>query len=202
MNALFPTYLTSYDFNPRAFDDFIKSTTEDLAIDEYNNLILSADIDEEDIEEVDKFLIKALPRKNMMDSSQIENFIDTNVTEFSDTVDDAESVMSDSELALEFAEEVEEEIGDQLAQEQILQRQIDELADTLEVEIEKGVRFKEDANQAYDANKDVIVAQRIQMGEGKTLSDFSDKFPFLPKSEEEQESDDPDVDKFPYIGTS
>ncbi len=201
MSDLLPSYLTNYDFNQKSLNDYIMLSKQTSRMDEHNNLILSADIEDPDIEELDKFLIKAFPKKNMMNQTQIEQFFDTKVSEFPDTEDGDEISMTDLEITTEFAEEVEEELGDQLAQEQILQHQINELSDTLEVEIERGVRFKEDATQTYGAAKDVIVAQRIQLGEGKTASDFSDKFPFLPKSEDEDE-EDPQSDKFPFMGAT
>jgi hypothetical protein len=188
-----------YDFNQESYTEFVKRAQSGAQMDEYNNLTLNSDIDGEDIKDVDKFLIKVVPRKNMMNQTQIENFFDTDVSEFMDTEETMEIIKSDSEIVTEFAEEVSAEIGDQLAQEQILHHQVAELSDTLEVEIEKGVRFKEDATQTYGAAKDVIVAQRIQLGEGKTASDFSDKFPFLPKSEEDEELE---TDKFPFMGAS
>ena len=199
MNELFPTYLTAYDFNQQSLDEFIRHTEPKSQLDEYNNLVLNSNIDDSNIVEVDRFLVKMQPRKNMFDQVQIENFFDTKVSEFSDVESSAESTMSDSEIVTEFIEEVEEEIGDQLAQEQILKLQINELSDTLEVEIEKGVKFKENATQTYSASKDVIVGQRIQLGQGASASDFSDKFPFLPRSEEESELE---TDKFPFMESS
>ena len=199
MDERFPTYLSAYDFNQESLDEFIRHTESKSQLDEYNNLVLNSNIDDPNIVDVDKFLVKMNPRKNMFDQIQIENFFDTQISEFSDVEQLAETTMSDSEIVTEFIEEVEEEIGDQLAQEQILQLQISELADTLETEIEKGVKFKEDATQTYSASKDVILGQRIQLGQGATASDFSDKFPFLPRSEEESELE---TDKFPFMESS
>jgi hypothetical protein len=199
MKKLFPTYITAYDFNQESYDEFIKTPNDGSQLDEYSNLILSSNSDDLDIVEVDKFLIKVTPRKNMFDQVQVENFFDTRVSEFTDTESDPENTSTDEELVVEFADEIEDELGDQLAQEQILQSQIDELSDTLDTEIERGVKFQENASENFSASKDLIISQRISLGQGTTDTDFSEKFPFLPKSEDEVEET---ADSFPFMSGS
>jgi hypothetical protein len=199
MKKLLPTYITTYDFNQKSYDEFLKTPNDGSQLDEYRNLIISSNSDDPDIEEVDKFLIKVIPRKNMFDQVQVENFFDTKVSEFTDTESDIENTTTDEDLVVEFAEEIEDELGDQLAQEQILQSQIDELSDTLDTEIEKGVKFQENAAENFSASKDLIISQRISLGQGSTAADFSEKFPFLPKSEDEDEET---ADGFPFMSGS
>ena len=87
-----------------------------------------------------------------------------------------------------------------LTSEQTLRTQIDELSNRLDEEIGNSVKLKEDASETFTGPaKDIIVSQRIvSPGEGNAPSEFSDVFPFLPKSAEERQNEG--VDPFPFMG--
>lgn len=189
-----PSYIKQYDFNEKSYQSFVDTPISSNQLDEFNNLILSSNIDEENIESVEKFLMKVEPRKNTFNSTQVENFFDTTITEFQDSAQASDNALENL-LISEFADEVDEEVGEQLANEKILQTQVDEISDTLDKEIQKSVKLKEDASETYQAAKDLIISQRISVGEGKTESDFSNKFPFLPLSESEEDTGD----SFPFM---
>jgi hypothetical protein len=195
MDKFVPKYIEQYDFNQEAYDSFVKSPVDGSQLDEYNNLIMSSNINEKSIAEVDQFLWKITPRKNTFSQVQVENFFDTDISEFPE-VETRDSGLATDMTVSEFADEIDAELGEQLANEKILQTQIEELSDTLDVEIEKGVKFKEDATETFQAARDLIVSQRISAGEGLTDVDFSNKFPFLPISESDEETSG---DKFPFM---
>ena len=195
MDRFVPKYIEKYDFDQEAYDSFVKSSVDGSQLDEYRNLIMSSNIDEEGIRDVDQFLWKITPKKNTFSQVQVENFFDTNISEFQDIETNDTANSTDVEIS-EFADEIDSELGEQLATEKILQTQLEELSNTLDVEIEKGVKFKEDATETFQAARDLIVSQRISAGEGQTDADFSNKFPFLPLSESEEEVSG---DKFPFM---
>tara|TARA_A100001037_G_scaffold67550_1_gene59971 strand:+ start:505 stop:1101 length:597 start_codon:yes stop_codon:yes gene_type:complete len=195
MNKFVPKYIENYDFDQESYDVFVNTPIDGSQLDEYNNLIMRSNIDEEGITDVDNFLWKISPRKNTFSQVQVENFFDTGISEFQEIELVDTNSGSPTEIS-EFASEVDAEIGEQLANEQILQTQVEELSNTLDIEIEKGVKLKEDATETYQAAKDLIVSQRISAGEGQTSADFSNKFPFLPLSEGEEETSG---DKFPFM---
>lgn len=195
MDRFVPKYIEKYDFDQEAYDSFVKSSVDGSQLDEYRNLIMSSNIDEEGISDVDQFLWKITPKKNTFSQVQVENFFDTNISEFQDIETNDTANPTDMEIS-EFADEIDAELGEQLATEKILQTQLEELSNTLDVEIEKGVKFKEDATETFQAARDLIVSQRISAGEGQTDADFSNKFPFLPLSESEEEVSG---DKFPFM---
>lgn len=195
MKNFIPSYIKKYDFKQEAYKEFIEEPINGSQLDEYNNLVMSSNIEEPNIENIDKFLLKVAPRKNVFSETQVENFFDTNISEFSD-IEKTESENIDVDIT-EFADEVSDEVGDQLANEKILQAQIDELSDALDREIQRGVKLQETSSETYQASRDLIISQRISAGEGTTESDFSEKFPFLPITEEEDVGDE-----LPFMSSS
>lgn len=190
-----PEFLEKYDFNKKSYSDFLSNNSPENQMDEFGNLVLRANIDESDIKDTDKYLIKVKSKKHMIDNSQVELFMDTELSEFKDQ---AEQPMEQAdELISDFSDEVDGEIRTQLENENVLQVQLDEMSDILDKEIEKGVRFQEKSSENFTAAKDVIISQRISLGEGKTESDFSDKFPFLPLNETQEETGD----AFPFMSS-
>jgi hypothetical protein len=169
--------------------------------------MLSSDVDKEDIQDVERYLLYAPMQKRGYLKDQIENFFDTEFSEFIDVdTDHASSEMANAaSVDQDMMDEINEEISDQLMSDEIYQKQIDELSDTLEREVEKNVKFQEKANQNFGSSRDLIVSQRIQLRQGTSESDFSDKFPFLPLSEIEdigdREVETSAVDQFPFIGS-
>ena len=91
-------------------------------------------------------------------------------------------------------------MDDAISNEQMLQAQIDELSSTLDEEMSKNVKFREDSAEMYLAAKDTIISQRITSGEGTSADDFQDVFPFLPKTSEEKEKSLDRIENFPFLG--
>ena len=183
------SFLDIYDFNKESYSDFLDDN--DIfrkQIDDFGNLVLQEGIDEKNIKQVDKFLIKINPRKKKLNKEQVEQFMPTKLSEISiiDTNQSNEYIDTPGD----FTEEIEEEIRSQLDQEKIMEVQLDEMSDILDKEIEKGVQFQEKSTENFAAAKEIIIAQRIKLGEGKVPSDFDDKFPFLPLGDNEPESED------------
>ena len=182
MAYVFPGYITKYNFNQEKLDEIFKSRAIENEIDQFNNLILSTEFsDTETIDDPEKFLILVETKRMNYDLAAVENFTDTEFTEFeSDTATFTDSISTPS------YDEIDSDMANQLAQENILQAQIDELSNMVELEANKTVKFQEDAEMNFRAAKGVIVKQRIAAGEGKEEIDFSDAFPFLPLTEEQK----------------
>ena len=203
---LLPEYITKYDFNEDTIQKVLIEKKIKLDIDNFNNLMLSSDIDKENIQNVEKYLLYAPLEKKGYLKDQVENFFDTEFSEFVDIDSDHSSNELASEASVDpgMLDEINEEIADQLVSDEIYQKQIDELSLILDTEIEKNVKFRENANQNFNSSRDLIVAQRIQLRQGISDSDFSDKFPFLPLSEiendDERELELASTDQFPFIG--
>jgi hypothetical protein len=188
-------FLEKYDFNLESYNEYIsKKISKDL-LDDFGNLILSANIEEPNITEVEKFVLKVPAKKKKLKKTQVELFMDTHVTEFEDK-EDEEGVASDSEgPVVDLADEIDNEVRSQIDQERILQTQLDEMSDILDSEIEKGVHFQEKSSENFTAAKNIIISQRISAGEGNVPSDFSNKFPFLPLGE----TTESETDSFPFL---
>ena len=190
-----PEFLEKYDFNLESYAEFLSNNNPESQMDEFGNLVLRANLDDPNIQETDKYIIKVRSKKHMIDNAQVELFMDTELSEFKDQAEDV-STNSDDNIS-DFGEEVDTEIRTQLENENVLQVQLDEMSDILDTEIEKGVQFQEKSSENFSAAKDVIISQRISLGEGSTADDFSDKFPFLPLNETQEDTGD----AFPFMST-
>jgi hypothetical protein len=203
---LLPEYITKYDFNGETIQKALLEKKVESEVDNFNNLMLSSDIDKENIQDVERYLMYAPLEKRGYLKDQVENFFDTEFTEFVDIDSDHASHELAGEVSVDsdMLDEINEEIVDQLVSDEIFQKQIDELSNALDTEIEKSVKFKENANQNFNSARDLIVSQRIQLEQGLSESEFSDKFPFLPLSEivndDERELESITAEKFPFIG--
>lgn len=205
---LLPEYITKYNFSQDTIQQAFHEKQLPSEVDNFNNLLLSSDINKEEIQDIEKYLLYVPLQKKAYFKDQVENFYDTEFTEFMDV----EASHSAAELAnsatidQEMLEEINEEISDQLISDEIYQKQIDEMSNALEKEIEKNVKFREDANQNFSSSRDLIVSQRIQLNQGISDSDFSEKFPFFPLSEIDNDAElqleTESADQFPYMGGS
>jgi hypothetical protein len=205
-DELLPEYITKYNFSQNAIQRTLSEKQIASKVDNFNNLLLSSDVDKENIQDIEKYLLYAPLQKKGYHKDQVENFFDTEFSEFMDVDTDHASteLASSTSVDLDMMDEINEEISDQLLSEEIYKKQIDELSNALETELQKNVKFRENANQNFSSSRELIVAQRIQLKQGISESDFSDKFPFLPLSEivdeGEKQVEIDAVDQFPYIG--
>jgi hypothetical protein len=181
MNNSQPEFLDKYDFNLESYANFISNGEPKSQLDEYGNLILNSNIEEPNLIDSDKFIIKVTAKQYKLDQQQVELFMNTEL----------------SELVSDFGVDIDTEIRSQLQQETILRTQIDEMSDILDTEIAENVQFQEKSSENFSAAKDLIISQRISLGEGNTSDDFSDKFPFLPLNETQETS----ADVFPFMSS-
>ena len=127
MNKSHPEFLEKYNFNLESYLNFKSKPGDNSSIDRFGNLVLSANIDvDEEIVDVDKFLMKVNAKKKKLNESQVELFMNTELTEFADQVA-TKNNESDKELISDFNSEIDSEIKSQLDQEQILQTQLSEM---------------------------------------------------------------------------
>jgi hypothetical protein len=196
MNNSQPEFLDKYDFNLESYANFISNGEPKSQLDEYGNLILNSNIEEPNLIDSDKFIIKVTAKQYKLDQQQVELFMNTELSEFqgqSETI----NTEQDNELVSDFGVDIDTEIRSQLQQETILRTQIDEMSDILDTEIAENVQFQEKSSENFSAAKDLIISQRISLGEGNTSDDFSDKFPFLPLNETQETS----ADVFPFMSS-
>jgi len=193
MKQKLPEFLEKYDFDQESYDAFLKKQTQSPNIDDFGNLILNSNIEDGRIKSVDKYVMKVPANKKALNDTQVELFMDTKISEFGE-VADVESEEEGNMIA-DFTNEIDEEIKSQLDQENILQTQLGEMSEILDTEIERGVQFQEKSSENFTAARDLIISQRISLGEGTVPSDFNDEFPFLPLTENQERKND----KFPFI---
>lgn len=203
-DELLPEYITKFNFSQDEIQRTLSEKQIPSVVDNFNNLLLSSDINGETITDVEKYLLYAPLQKKVHHKDQVENFFDTEFSEFMDvdTEHTSTDIASDVTVDMEMLEEINEEIGEQLLSDEIYKKQIEELSAALETEIQKNIKFREDANQNFGSSRELIVSQRIQLKQGISDSDFSDKFPFLPLTEtidEETQEGTTTVDQFPYM---
>lgn len=189
----FPSYISDKNFNQTELSNFLSKGEIKNERDQFGNLIIKT----EDIttdSSVGDYLIAVPTTKKKLIEEQVETFYNTDIGEFEvieDTTSEDEDLIQTEDVTL--IDEVEEEITEQ----KLLQAQIQELSERLDEELEKSVKFSEDANETFRASKDIIISQRIAAGEGTSPNDFSDQFPFLPLSQEEQEAPR-GIESFPF----
>ena len=170
-----PEYITSESFNQTELEAALKSGEFNNQRDGFNNLIIKFDAVTTE-SSVGDYLVGVSTKKRKQIPQQIETFYDTSISEFPDAEQPGEITLSQTTEVDSVVDEVESNIEEQ----QLLQSQIDELSEKLDEQIDKSVRFKEDASQTFAASRDLIVSQRIAQGEGASPADFADTFPFLP----------------------
>ena len=192
-----PEYISEEAFNQTELESGLQLGKFNNQRDGFNNLIIKFDAVTPD-SSVGDYLVGVPTEKRKQIPQQIETFYDTTISEFPDATQDSDT--SDITQASEINSVVEEvEAG--IEEQQLLQSQIDELSEKLDEEIDKSVRFKEDASQTFAASRDLIVSQRIASGEGSSPADFADTFPFLPLNETAKLNDNLPREGFPFMGT-
>jgi hypothetical protein len=190
-----PKYISEENFNKEELDNLLKTGSIVNNVDSTGNYNISFD----DITEESKigdYLVGVPVEKTVQKQDQVETFFSVDFEEFTSV----EGVDTEEDIS-DLYSEIEEEQENRIEEEQLLQAQIDELSSILDKEMERNVKFKEEASEMYTATKDLIISQRIQNGEGKSKDDFSSKFPFLPLTQDQvEEGMNLDVDQFPFLG--
>ena len=194
MNKNFPSYIADKNFNQSDLNSFIKTGDIENERDSFGNIFIKTENETQESDLGDYYISVPLGKKKLI-PEQIDTFYNTQINEFAtiknvDGSDDSQLLETED---LTLLADVEAEIDEQ----KLLQAQIDELSNKLDEEMEKTVKFTEDANETFRASKDIIISQRIAAGEGISPDDFSDVFPFLPLSEEEKNKP-PSIESFPF----
>ena len=183
-----PDYLDNKNFDQTELSNLLAGTVSTENIDENGNQLV--DMNTEDLSNN-----ISVVKQNITEFSN--NKIEQNYdTSFNELINE-----SDSRNNLMIEDDIKQLSEDQLKREGVLENQLDELAKVLERESQRNIKIQEDAETNYKAMKSVIVEQRIKNGEGVDETDFSDAFPFLPKSETTTE-DETSFNPSPYAVNS
>ena len=165
-----PDYLDNKNFDQTELSNLLTGTPSTENLDENGNQLV--DMNTEDL--INNI---SVVKQNITEFSN--NKIEQNYdTSFSELINE-----SDSNNNLMIEDDIKQLSEDQLKREGVLENQLDELSKVLERESQRNIKIQEDAETNYKAMKSVIVEQRIKNGEGVDAADFSDAFPFLPKSD-------------------
>ncbi len=165
-----PDYLDNKNFDQTELSNLLTGTPATENLDENGNQLV--DMNTEDLSNN-----ISVVKQNITEFSN--NKIEQNYdTSFSELINE-----SDSNNNLMIEDDIKQLSEDQLKREGVLENQLDELSKVLERESQRNIKIQEDAETNYKAMKSVIVEQRIKNGEGVDAADFSDAFPFLPKSD-------------------
>lgn len=195
MNNL-PTYLKESKFDQQKLKKLLTEGELDRSEDNFG--VLNFNLNEETSEsKLEEHLLLIPMEKLPIIPPQVETYAATDVIEYADDVEETEEVLPEDDEELS---SIEEDLDDAISNEQMLQAQIDELSSTLDEEMSKNVKFREDSAEMYLAARDTIISQRIASGEGTSADDFQDVFPFLPKTSEEKEKSLDRIENFPFLG--
>ena len=165
-----PDYLDNKNFDQTELSNLLTGAPATENLDENGNQLV--DMNTEDL--INNIYVV---KQNITEFSN--NKIEQNYdTSFSELINE-----SDSNNNLMIEDDIKQLSEDQLKREGVLENQLDELSKVLERESQRNIKIQEDAETNYKAMKSVIVEQRIKNGEGVDAADFSDAFPFLPKSD-------------------
>lgn len=195
MNNL-PAYLKESKFDQQKLKKLLTEGELDRSEDNFG--VLNFNLNEETSEsKLEEHLLLIPMEKLPIIPPQVETYAATDVIEYADDVEELEEVLPEDDEELS---SIEEDLEDAISNEQMLQAQIDELSSTLDEEMSKNVKFREDSAEMYLAARDTIISQRIASGEGTSADDFQDVFPFLPKTSEEKEKSLDRIENFPFLG--
>jgi hypothetical protein len=179
-----PDYLDNRNFDQTELSNLLSGTSATEHIDENGNQLV--DMNTEDLSNN-----ISVVKQNITEFSN--NKIEQNYdTSFNELINE-----SDFNNNLMIEDDIKQLSEDQLKREGVLENQLDELSKVLERESHRNIKIQEDAETNYKAMKNVIVEQRIKNGEGVDETDFSDAFPFLPKSETNS-NDETSLNPSPY----
>lgn len=189
-----PEYLKEESFNQKNLQDLLQEGQLQNKIDSFNTISFSTD-DIDESSALEDFLLLIPTEKRRPIPPQVETYIPTQVTDYEQDI----ATNPDEEVSVvDELDDVTQEMENMLTSEQALQAQIDELSNRLDEEIGNSVKLKEDATETFSAAKDIIISQRIAAGEGNAPDEFSNVFPFLPKTAEEKQNEG--VDPAPFMG--
>lgn len=191
-----PSYVTQYNFNQERLDEFLKSGDLGNEYDSFGNLLLTSanEVVSTNSTAIEKHLIAIGTSKRKYSRNKLDEFMDTEFTEFLDGSSPGDTLDQTSDM-----QNIETNIAKQLSQENILQTQIDELSDILEQETDKNIKGQEDSEANYRAAKALIIQQRIAAGEGSSEADFSDAFPFLSLTDAQLAAGETGVENSPFM---
>lgn len=172
MKKKYPVYITRYNFDQDKLNEVLLGNKIQENIDTSGNQIIKTDS-----VEIENCLMSLKQVKTEYSDDKIEKDYDTNFSEFSDLINNNENT------GVMIEDDISEIDSAHKKQESILSNQLDELTKVLELETQKNIKFQEDSEQNYKATKNLIIQMRIDNGEGVSVDDFSDAFPFLPKNQ-------------------
>ena len=181
-----PEYIADENFDQSEIQKLLETGKLPDVRDSYDNITFSMDTVTPNSKLEDHVLLITTERRKII-PPQLETHYPTQVVEYADVVI-MDSPDSDSDID-ESLDGVVDDMQDIITGEQLLQAQVDELSDKLDEEMAGNIKFREESMKTYDAARDTIIAQRIAAGEGTSPSDFSNDFPFLPKSLTQKEND-------------
>ena len=180
MSKKYPVYITRYEIDQSELSEFVEGVEHKENIDSTGNQIIKTDSDT-----IENCFITIRQVKTEFSKDKIEQNYETNFTEFSDLVKS-----EDKSENLSIEDDITDINNAHQNQENILNNQLEELTKILEIESQKNIKFREDAQQNYLATKNLIIDMRIKNGEGNKPEDFSDAFPFSPLSQENTSTTD------------
>ena len=135
-----PKYISDENFNKDGLDELLKSGTLNNNVDSAGNFNISFDeITQES--NLGDYLVGVPIEKTTQKQEQIETFFSIDFEEFTDV----EGVDQEDDVNALYSE-IEEEQENRIEEEQLLQAQIDELSNILDKEMERNVKFKEEAS--------------------------------------------------------
>jgi hypothetical protein len=190
----FPSYINEKKFNKTELSSFLLNGELKNERDQFGNIIIKTETENVD-SSIGDYLVAIPTTKKKLIEEQVETFYNTDISEFNVELDDESSNGVDTTETEDIT--LLDSVDEELTEQKLLQAQIDELSNRLDEEMEKSVRFSEDANETFRASRDIIISQRIQAGEGTSPDDFGDTFPFLPLSEEEK-NQPRSIESFPF----
>lgn len=188
MSKKYPVYITRYEIDQLELNEFIEGRSSPEHIDPTGNQIIKTNSDS-----IENCLISLNQTRTEFSKDKIEQNYDTTFSEFMDTQDKNENGTDQ----INMTDDISEIETAHQNQESIMSNQLDELTKILETESQKNIKFQEDAEQNYLATKNLIIDMRIKNGEGNSAEDFSDAFPFTPKTS--KNSSDADYNPLPFV---
>jgi hypothetical protein len=188
MSKKYPVYITRYEIDQSDLNEFIEGIISPEHIDPTGNQIIKTNSDS-----IENCLLSLNQTRTEFSKDKIEQNYDTTFSEFVDTQDKNENANDQ----INMTDDISEIETAHKKQESIMSNQLDELTKILETESQKNIKFQEDAEQNYLATKNLIIDMRIKNGEGNSTEDFSDAFPFTPKTN--KNSSDTDYNPLPFV---
>lgn len=172
-----PVYIKQFDFGEPELDKLLREDSLNNDVDELGNIkikINSTSI--KNTGDINNEIMLFTESKTKYSNDLIDQYYETEFTEFAEFTNKLEP----TDLG-NANNNIENIVDEQLRRESILETQINELTKVLDLETQKNISFKENSEQNYNASKQTIIELRIKNGEGDSVDDFEDVFPFPPK---------------------